>query len=103
MDNLHAEKMMIGAVDPQMNYDGSGISPETPMEQSDTPSPDDAQTFENDPAPLEETSDVSADELTQTTYAAQGDNTKHDEEQTNIRTLLYIALGVVALFFYKKK
>ena len=60
MDNLHAEKFTIGQNEPVFNYDGSGLSPEKPMDEVKYEGdPADVLTFEDDP----ETSEVNVKEV----------------------------------------
>jgi hypothetical protein len=92
MDNLYAEKFAIGGNDPEYSYDGTGLSPEQPIEQSEdggTP-PDSVTTFENDPEETEVKEEVKEESTEETT-------------ETNNNILMYLVLGVAMLFFYKKK
>lgn len=102
MDNLNTEKFTIGNIDPIMNYDGSGITPEQPMEQEDFNT--DPTTFENDPVEQDvKDENVSADDLKadalDTSDLPEGEST----EQPNYQTLLLIGIALVGFLFYKKK
>ena len=98
MDNLHAEKFTIGQNEPVFNYDGSGLSPEKPMDEVRYEGdPADVLTFEDDP----ETSEVNVkEELTKTVVEKEEEE---EEDGTNYTNILLLGGLLLALLFYKKK
>jgi hypothetical protein len=98
MDNLHAEKFTIGQNEPVFNYDGSGLSPEKPMDEVKYEGdPADVLTFEDDP----ETSEVNVKEELKKTVVEKEEEV--EEDGTNYTNILLIGGLLLALLFYKKK
>ena len=98
MDNLHAEKFTIGQNEPVFNYDGSGLSPEKPMDEVRYEGdPADVLTFEDDP----ETSEVNVKEELKKTVVEKEEEV--EEDGTNYTNILLIGGLLLALLFYKKK
>lgn len=99
MDNLHAEKFTIGQNEPVFNYDGSGLSPEKPMDEVRYEGdPADVLTFEDDP--VDDVSEVSKEELTKTVVEKKEEE---EEDGTNYTNILLLGGLLLALLFYKKK
>ena len=97
MDNLHAEKFAIGQNEPNFNYDGSGINPDSEDNVRYEGDPADVYTFEDDP----ETSEVSKEEITKTVVDKEEEEEK--EDGTNYTNILLLGGLLLALLFYKKK